>query len=112
MRIGKEQPPFGASPTESFDNIFLVSSMNHHISILRMRVSDRYLDWLQNGGDSVVSLESIPTHGHAGVLQLWRTKWYDLFDPEERVEAQEGLFQVIAWLMRGEREKAMGNNPP
>jgi hypothetical protein len=112
MRIGKEQPPFGAASTESFDNIFLVSSMNHHISILRMRVSDRYLDWLQNGSDSVMSRESIPTHGHAGVLQLWRTKWYDLFDPQERVEAQKGLFQVIAWLMRGEREKATGNNPP
>lgn len=105
MRIGKEQPPSGATSTESFDNIFLVSSMNHHISILRMRVSDRYLDWLQDGRDSVVSEESIRLQGHAGVLQLWRTKWYDLFDPGERVEAQKGLFQVVAWLMREEREK-------
>jgi hypothetical protein len=111
MRIGTEQPPSGVMSTESFDNIFLVSSMSHHISILRMRVSDRYLDWLRNGGDSVISEESIRMHGHAGVLQLWRTKWYDVFDPEERVEAQKGLFQVTAWLMRGEREKTVGNNP-
>jgi len=105
MRIGKEQPQFGEYSTETFDNIFLVSSMNHHISLLRMRVSHRYLAWLQSGSgldDSFSPEKSLEPPGNACVLQLWRTKWYDLFDPEERVEAQKGVFQVMGWLMKQE----------
>jgi hypothetical protein len=105
MRIGKERPQSGEYSTEIFDNIFLVSSMNHHISILRMRVSHRYLAWLQSGSgvdESFSSEKSLEALGNAGVLRLWRTKWYDLFDPGERVEAQKGIFQVMGWLMKQE----------
>jgi hypothetical protein len=104
MRIGKEQPQSGVSLAETFDNVFLVSSMNHHVSILRMRVSDRYLAWLQGGRgqDESILEESLQAQGKAGLLQLWRTKWYDLFDPEERVEAVKGVFHVLGWLMKQE----------
>ena len=104
MRIGKEQPQAGMSQTETFDNIFLVSSMNHHISILRMRVSDRYLAWLQGGGggEGIVSEEGLQAHAKSGVLEMWRSKWYDLFIPEERVEAQKGFWCVMSWLTKHE----------
>lgn len=108
MKIGKEQPQTGMSPAETFDNVFLVSSMNHHVSILRMRVSDRYLAWLEgrNGGENTsISEESLQVQETAGVLQLWRTKWYDLFSPEERLEAQRGVWHVMGWLMKQEEGK-------
>jgi hypothetical protein len=34
------------------------------------------------------------------VLELWRTKWYDLFVANDRVEIMRGLWGVLAWLMR------------
>ena len=110
MRIGKEQAQPGVSPTETFDNIFLVSSMNHHISVLRMRVSDRYLAWLQGeSGEEEPALcrESLQSQEKSGRLQLWRTKWYDMFNPEERLEAQRGVWQVMGWLTKheGQEEK-------
>ena len=108
MRIGKEQPQPGVSPAETFDNIFLVSSLNHHISVLRMRVSDRYLAWLQGGGgreESASSEESFQAQANSGMLQLWRTKWYDLFIPEERLEAQKGVWNVMGWLMKQEGQE-------
>jgi hypothetical protein len=108
MRIGKERPQPGVSPTETFDNIFLVSSVNHHISVLRMRVSDLYLVWLQsaNGEEMpALSMESLQPQETSGRLQLWRTKWYDVFNPEERLEAQRGLWQVIGWLTKHEGQE-------
>jgi hypothetical protein len=113
MRIGKEQaPPPSLSPTETFDNVFLVSSMNHHISVLRMRVSDRYLAWLQGeSGGSDEEDESASSNGglqpqeKSSRLQLWRTKWYDMFNPEERLEAQRGVWQVMGWLMKQEDQE-------
>jgi hypothetical protein len=107
MRIGKEQLRAGVSPTEAFDNIFLVSSMNHHISILRMRVSDRYLAWLQGASGEekqALSKESLQPQEKSGRLQLWRTRWYDMFNPEERLEAQRGLWQVMGWLTKQEEK--------
>ena len=119
MRIGKQlqqpQATSGTSPTETFDNVFLISSMNHHISILRMRVSDRYLAWLQQGeldepGIAAVAPDesSQAQHGKSGVLEMWRTKWYDLFIPEERLEALKGLWQVMAWLVKKQDSKSHG----
>lgn len=108
MRIGQmrkaEASVLGESLADtSFDDIFMVSSINHHVSVLRLRISDEYLAWLAE--------EQVKTHhgarqqeSDANILKLWRTKWYDLFVPEERVELVEGLWMIMTWLLRDDEE--------
>jgi len=36
------------------------------------------------------------------ILEMRRSRWYDLFDAEDRVEAMRGIWGVMAWLMRAE----------
>ncbi len=111
MRIGQvkpdsEDPLFQGGNTHFFDDIFMVSSINHHVSVLRLRVSDEYLAWLadeqsqekaSSSGSSSSMQERDP---EVNTLQIWRTEWYDLFDAEKRVELTNGLWRIMSWLMR------------
>lgn len=76
----------------NYDDVFVISSLFHHISILRVRVPNRLLQVLagapdQNGRDW-------------GSLQVWRTKWFDFFVPEDRAEAMKVAWGVMAYAMR------------
>jgi len=75
-----------------FDDVFVISSLFHHVSVLRLRVPSRLLDVFdgaEDGGD-------IPW----GELALWRSKWFDLFVAAERIEAMKLLWSVFAYQMR------------
>ena len=89
VKIGK---PDGADDA-LVDEVFMVSSMNHHVAVLKMRISQPYLDWLAGN-------ERQEAGGDANALQVSRTKWFDLFDVEERKAFMEGLWGVMAYLMR------------
>lgn len=82
MPIGKPVPSLG------YDDIFLVSALNHHVSIVRVRVPDALLSVLE-GGD-----------GEWEKVVMWRSKWYDLFLAEERVEAMQIIWGMMAFQMR------------
>ncbi|MCJ1416167.1 hypothetical protein MMC32_002502 [Xylographa parallela] len=85
MRVGKD--------TESeFDNIYLISSVNHHVCIVRLLVHPDYLSYLANGGD--------PLGQPWFKLQIDRSRWFDLLSAEDRVEAMKGIWGVLTWLMR------------
>ncbi|KAF4637931.1 hypothetical protein G7Y89_g160 [Cudoniella acicularis] len=81
--IGKENSGQG------FDDVFLVSALNHHISIIRVRVPDTLLTALS--GDEAEQWERLP---------MWRSKWYDLFLAKERVESMQLIWGMISYLMR------------
>jgi type IV secretory pathway VirB10-like protein len=127
MRIGKPTPPLNPPSTTAADTgagsgsssataangdedtIITLSGINHHVALLGMHVSDRYLAWL--AGEEVESethqtahaqVEALSDAQAAGVdgLVLRRTRWFDLFDEGDRVEFVEGLWGVMAWLMR------------
>jgi hypothetical protein len=118
MRIGKPTPPKPPSTTaadtsagsdpaanEEEDVIITLSSINHHVALLGMRVSDRCLAWLAGEGADSESHQTAhaPPNAQAeglGSLVLRRTRWFDLFDEADRVEFVEGLWEVMAWLMR------------
>ncbi|KAJ5902667.1 hypothetical protein N7495_003195 [Penicillium taxi] len=91
MQIGKAKD----SP---FDDIYMVSSINHHISILHLRVHKRYIDVLSSGKPSTQeqSNDGQPWH----VLKLQRTRWYDLFDANDRVEALKGVWSLFHYQLR------------
>ena len=85
--------------------IFFVSSINHHISLLRLPIHSEYLKWLTGSDtfsptmdDEDVEISPRPEH----ILNLQRTRWFDLFKAEDRLEAVEGLRALMAWLMRAE----------
>lgn len=88
----------GRQKGSDYDDIFVVSSLFHHVCILRARVPDRLLEVLA-GGDEEKGEEM-----SWGKLEMWRSKWFDLFMVEERLEALRLLWGVAAWLSRRNEE--------
>lgn len=87
--IGRQQ---GAD----FDDIFVVSSLFHHISVLRVRVPNRLLKALEGAS------EKDPARRSWGKVQAWRSPWFDLFDTEQRLEAMKLIWSMMAYQMRKE----------
>ncbi|CAG8023701.1 unnamed protein product [Penicillium nalgiovense] len=94
LQIGKVQE----SP---FDDIYMISSINHHVSILHLRVHRRYLDILTNGDSTFSATEGEPWH----VLKLQRTRWLDLLDTNDRIEALKGVWQLFHHQLRQTRHE-------
>ncbi|KAI1835067.1 hypothetical protein DTO006G1_6595 [Penicillium roqueforti] len=94
LQIGKVQE----SP---FDDIYMISSINHHVSILHLRVHRRYLDILTHGDSTFPPTEGEPWH----VLKLQRTRWFDLFDANDRIEALKGVWQLFHHQLRQTRHE-------
>jgi hypothetical protein len=82
----------GRLPGADYDDIFVISCLFHHISVLRVRVPDRLLVVL----DGAEEKESRSWGG----LEVVRSKWFDFFLVEDRVEAMRCIWGVMAWLMR------------
>lgn len=78
----------------SSEQIYLISSVNHHISLLRILVHPKYLEWLDKGGKAMGE----PWHK----LQMDRTRWYDLFTPEDRKEVLRGVWGILSYLARAQ----------
>ena len=110
MQIGRDK-------RSQYDDIYVVSSLNHHISILRFRVGQQYTEFITSGGSATSNTSA--AEGTASSEQPWfilsvqRSRWYDLLKAEDRGEAMRGLWGVLAWLMRntngeGEENVQMG----
>ena len=93
---------------QEFDDIYMISSLNTHICILHLRVHSDYLRWLSDttlDTDSFLEAEDQladepvdPRH----ILHIRRSKWYNLFDVEDRVEALKGIWTIMRWMMRSD----------
>ncbi|KAK7403553.1 hypothetical protein QQX98_010688 [Neonectria punicea] len=94
--IGKVQ---GAS----YDDIFVVSSLFHHISILRVRVPNRLLEVLGGAPDPDLTKRSW------GKVEAWRSPWYDLFHADQREEAMRLVWMMMAYQMRKDTGVADGD---
>lgn len=82
----------------------MISSINHHISILHLRVHPRYLEWLAGEQDKPATENTQPHSQPWHKLELRRTKWFDLLKAEDRVEALDGIWGLFGWLMRRDGE--------
>jgi hypothetical protein len=71
-----------------------VSSLNHHVALLRLRVHDAYVDFLETG--EMPAPGSVPADWCAPVLH--RSRWYDVIDPRDRAEALRGLWGMAGFL--------------
>lgn len=79
----------------------MVSQLNHHVSILHLRVHRRYIECLTDGVSKIADA-GVSDHPW-DVLKLRRSKWYDLMDGEQRIEAFQGLWRVFHYLV-GKKE--------
>lgn len=97
MAIGKS-----SDTADAYDDVFLISCLFHHVSVVRARVSMALLDALEgklgDGEDEEVE------EGLLEELVIWRSKWFDLFRVEERVEALGLVWGVLGVLLRGREE--------
>ncbi|PKS07101.1 hypothetical protein jhhlp_005700 [Lomentospora prolificans] len=75
-----------------YDDIFVISSLFHHLSVLRLRVPRRLLE-VMDGAEEYEAKSW-------GDLVLWRSKWFDFFKTEERIQAMQLLWAVFAYQMR------------
>ena len=93
----------GRAKGVDYDDIFVISSLFHHVSVLRVRVPDQLLAVLDGAPDAVEGAEG---RGKSwGRLEVRRSKWFDLFQAEERVEAMQLIWSMMAYLMRTPEEK-------
>ena len=98
-RIGRpsQSDPDKASANEDWDEVFQVTSVNHHVAIMKMRISKRYLHWLETG-----EAEQRGEGGEDDILRIWRSEWFDMFDKEARKAWMVGMWRVMCWVCRDE----------
>ncbi|KAI1411538.1 hypothetical protein F5Y13DRAFT_55596 [Hypoxylon sp. FL1857] len=87
-----------------YDDVFVLSSLFHHLSVLRVRVPSKLLEVLAGEPESVVEGEQGEKVRCWGKLEIWRSKWFDLFVVEERLEAMRLLWGMMGWVMRKDDE--------
>ena len=92
---------------QDFDDIYMISSLNTHIGILHLRVHPDYLLWLSDSLDTYSYLDAKDQSGNEQVgprhiLHIRRSKWYNLFDIEDRIEALKGIWMIMRWMMRSD----------
>ncbi|KAL8647202.1 MAG: hypothetical protein Q9226_006534 [Calogaya cf. arnoldii] len=92
-----EYRSIGKKPGAGFDDIYLISSINHHISIVNIRIDDRYLDFIITGTQQE---DFDPSTEGWWRLDVKRSKWFDLFDPGDRGEAMRGIWGIMRRMMR------------
>ena len=79
--------------------MFLISSIFHHISILKLEVHPLYIEFMLTGEKP--SPDSLPDNSWCRP-KMSRSRWYSLLSAEDRVEAYRGIWGVFAYLMRAE----------
>jgi hypothetical protein len=96
----------GRARGADYDDIFVVSALLHHVSIVRVRVPDRLLAVLAGEVDDNGSSEN---GGRSwGRLEVWRSPWFDFFKVEERVKAMQLVWSMMAWMMREQVKEGDG----
>jgi len=96
----------GRNHSDDWDDVFMISSLNHHISVVRLQIHRLYLQYITEGN---ISEKPLPdTTWFSPKLQ--RTRWFDLFSTEDRTEAMRGIWGVISYLMRAEETRGRSCN--
>ncbi|KAI9751002.1 MAG: hypothetical protein M4579_006212 [Chaenotheca gracillima] len=103
--IRTEFKHIGKDAAEPIDHIYLFSSLNHHVSIVDFRFHAAYLGVLDSGkvpDGSMDTSDGVPWYE----LNMRRTRWYDLFKAEDRIEVLRGLWAIMGFMMRENTRRA------
>lgn len=95
------------NPQEGWDDVYMISGANHHACIVKLTVHDNYLEWLDTGtvkqDASTRKQQDVDTVSQGmqdNVLYMSRSRWYDLFDIEQRRELLTGIWRLLSWINR------------
>ncbi|PVI00510.1 hypothetical protein DM02DRAFT_655372 [Periconia macrospinosa] len=86
----------GKDRDSEWDEIFMISSLNHHISVIKLRVHRLYIEFITTGAIP----EDTPSEQDWRSPQLQRTRWFNLFEVEDRKEAMRGIWGIMSYLVR------------
>lgn len=89
----------GKEPDSGFDDIYMVTSVNHHIALIHMRVSAEYMEWIETG-QKVADNEAADPNMKNNVLYVERSTWHDMFDVAARSTFLVALWRLMCWLNR------------
>ncbi|GAB7347612.1 hypothetical protein MBLNU459_g4486t2 [Dothideomycetes sp. NU459] len=86
----------GKDKDSEWDEVYLLSSMHHHVSILRLRVHGAYIDYMTDG-----TMPEVSTTDPDWVKpEMRRSPWFDLFDIQQRVDVFRCIWGVFCYLTR------------
>lgn len=77
----------------------MVTSVNHHVALIRMRVSSEYLEWIESGQE-VADEGAVDPNMKKNVLHIERSTWHDMFDVAARSKFLIALWRLMCWLNR------------
>ncbi|KXH60479.1 hypothetical protein CNYM01_08822 [Colletotrichum nymphaeae SA-01] len=86
-----------------YDDVYVISSLFHHISVLRVRVPERLLEVLEGAAEQAGGDDDVRRSW--GQVEARRSPWYDFFVLEERLEAMKLVWSLMGWLMRKPEEE-------
>lgn len=85
-----------------FHQIFIMTTLHHHVSISHISVSQPYLRFLETGKMPNPEHEFFKNGEGWDKLKIQKTRFWDLLDPSERVDAARAISGVLNWLSREE----------
>jgi hypothetical protein len=88
-----------------WDDVYLISTVNHHVCLMRLSVHEEYLEWLETGKTVQPGGNMSEDQRQPHVLYVSRSHWYDLFDIEQRKELLTGIWRIMCWMNRNEIPK-------
>lgn len=100
----------GKDPNTPYDEAFMVSSMNHHVSIVKMTVHEAYTAYIADG--ELTAAQSPANEPDWCRPRIQRTRWYDLFDSDDRIEAFKRIWGIMEYLTRCESQIKHGHGAP
>ncbi|RMZ86236.1 hypothetical protein DV737_g44, partial [Chaetothyriales sp. CBS 132003] len=103
-------------PDGQFDHVFQIGFVGHHLILNKMSVSKRYLHWLDKGtlplakgkgkeDDEEAALSEGDVEDE-DVIHVQRSKWYDLFEIDQRKDFLIGIWRIMCWLNRNDVPQA------
>lgn len=96
----------GKGKDTEFDELYMLSSVNHHLALVKMKVHPEYLEWLESGHKVIA--EEVDGF-RRDVVYVERGKWFDMFDVQARKELLSALWQLFSWLNRDFIDSGSGN---
>ena len=76
--------------------VYLISSVFHHVSILRLRVHPAMLAYIASEKGSQARKPPLEHYG----FFVSRTRWFDLLNKDDRIEAMRGIWGIMSYMMR------------